>query len=425
MKIFKFGGASIKDAVSIKHLAEIVSSFNEGPLVIIISAMAKTTNALEAILEQAYNQEDYNISLKALLHYHLSIIQELFGKKGDTLTAYIEYLFASIKATLNTDLSQGNYDFIYDDIISRGEIASTKIVNDYLNLKGINSHWFDARHLIRTDSTYREGKVDWKYTCQNIKRQLDPVLKNSFVLTQGFIASDAAGNTTTLGREGSDYSAAIFGSCLNAEEVVIWKDVEGIFNADPKRLKQVIKYEELPYQEAVEMTFYGASVIHPKTIKPLANKKIPLWVRSFDNIMASGTCIHECEVKNLFPSIIFKPNQCLISFRTKDFTFINEHNLSLIFQTLDTLNIKANLMQNSAISFSICVDNQKDKISNLIHRLVDYFVILYNEALELITIKNATDQLANEISLNKQVFLEQRTRSNYQIVVSEKESTPY
>ena len=419
MDIFKFGGASVKNAAAIKNLTDIVSNYQHKTLVVVISAMGKTTNALEEILNLAYKQKSFKSALEQLIDFHKAIISDLFDTDINSPIREIEALFNEIEGELDKDLHIDTYNVLYDRIISKGELASTKIVQAYFNRVSLKSNWVDARRLIRTDSTFREGRVDWNFTCSRITQQLVPLLEDGIVVTQGFIASDSNENTTTLGREGSDYTAAIFGSCLNADAVTIWKDVDGILNADPKKIKKTIKYAELPYREAAEMTFYGASVIHPKTIKPLANKKIPLWVRPFDNIKASGTCIHDCVVKDLAPSIIFKPNQCLLSFRVKDFTFISERNLSLIFEVLDGLNIKINLMQNSAISFSICVDNQNYKISALIKRLTKHFNIYYNERLELITVKNYTNKQIKEVSTHKRILLEQRTRNNFQIVVPE------
>lgn len=417
MKVFKFGGASVKDAAAIINLAKIMEHFKDEPIVIVVSAMGKTTNALEEIFAAAYKQLPYATLLQNLLTYHNSIINGLFLQEEiKNLLSQIEDLYNSITIELKKP-EERNYNMAYDQIISKGEIASSLIVNAYLNKFGKKSNWIDARKFIRTDSTFREGEIDWVSTCSKINFLIPPLLDESLVVTQGFIGADINGNTTTLGREGSDFTAAIIGSCLNVEEVIIWKDVDGILNADPKKVPNAKKYEKLPYQEAAEMAYYGASVIHPKTIKPLANKKIPLWVRPFNDANALGTCIFDCKVENLDPAIIFKPNQCLISFRVKDFTFINEKNLSLIFLVLDTLNIKINVMQNSAISFSICVDDQDYKINALLKRLNKEFDIFFNQGLELITLKNYNDVLVREISVQKEILLEQRSRNNFQIVV--------
>lgn len=421
MKVFKFGGASVKDALAIKNLANIVKHYPVGPLLIVVSAMGKTTNALEEILLAAYRGEAYADMMQKLIDYHQSTVRALFLSENSTTTDRINALFGSIPSMLNTALTKDNFNLLYDKIISLGELASTQIVSDYLNKTGLRCQWMDARELIRTDSTFREANVNWEYTRLNTQRKLKPLLSESLVLTQGFIAADVNNNTTTLGREGSDFSAAIFASCLDASEVVIWKDVEGVLNADPKRMPSAVPYTELPYQEAAEMTYYGATVIHPKTIKPLANKKIPLWVKPFGNLSGKGTCIHDCLPKNLPPAIIFKPNQCLLSFRTKDLSFVDEHHLSQIFQVVDSLNIKLNLMQNSAISFSICID-QNAKVAALLKNLKPYFDIYFNEALELITVKNYDHTTIETISKDKKILLEQRTRNNFQIVVSHHES---
>lgn len=417
MKVFKFGGASVKDAAAIVNLTKIMEHFEAEPIVIVVSAMGKTTNALEEILAAAYKGLPYATHLQNLLTYHKSIIDGLFlPKEIENILSQIENLYNSITNDL-TKPEEKNYNRVYDQVISKGEIASSLIVNAYLKKSGKKSNWIDARKFIRTDSTFREGKIDWDSTCSKINFLIPTLLDQSLVVTQGFIGADVNGNTTTLGREGSDFTAAIIGSCLNVKEVIIWKDVDGILNADPKKVPNAKKYEILPYQEAAEMAYYGASVIHPKTVKPLANKKIPLWVRPFNDVRASGTCIYDCKIENLDPAIIFKPNQCLISFRVKDYTFINEKNLSLIFHVLDALNIKINVMQNSAISFSICIDDQDYKINALLERLNKEFDIFFNQGLELITLKNYNDVLVSEISIKKEVLLEQRSRNNFQIVV--------
>ena len=416
MKVFKFGGASVKDPEAIVNLGNILEHYKTEPVIVVVSAMGKTTNALEAILDASFHKNAFLQLLDQLINYHTSIINTLMPGEAKGLNDEVIRLFAAITEDVKP-LNAENYNRIYDQVISKGELASSTIVNAYLNYIGRKSNWVDARRYLRTDSTFREGKVDWEFTCSRITALFPSLLEHNIVVTQGFIGADVNGNTTTLGREGSDFTAAIIGSCLEVSEVVIWKDVDGILSADPKRIPFAKKYNELPYQEAAEMAYYGASVIHPKTIKPLANKAIPLWVRPFNAISAVGTCIHNCNVQNLEAAIIFKPNQCLISFRVKDFTFINENNFSHIFHVLDALNIKINVMQNSATSFSICVDNQDYKIKKLLETLQKDFDVFYNENLELITVKNYTEALVNEISAQQTILLEQRTRNNYQIVV--------
>ena len=310
---------------------------------------------------------------------------------------------------------EGDYDMMYDQVVSVGEIVSTLILAAYLK-KDFPVEWIDARKYIRTDSTFREGKVQWIETEKKIS-ELKNVLTSNIIVTQGFIGGDATGKTTTLGRDGSDYSAAVFASSLDADSVTIWKDVPGVMNADPKRLEGAIAFEELPFKEAAEMTYYGASVIHPKTIKPLANKSIPLYVKNFDDPSLHGTKIHECIVRNLPPLIVFKENQCLISCKVTDYTFIDEQRLSTIFQALAELNMKINLMQNSAISFSFCVDFRESKITSLIDVLSTQFEVYYNTGLTLITIKNYDNKTYSEYKRKPGIVLEQSSRSTLQILL--------
>ena len=309
-----------------------------------------------------------------------------------------------------------SYDFIYDQTVSLGEILSTKIIAAYLNSIEIPTIWLDARKVIKTDNLHREAKVDWGATQALLKSQVNNAPEGHIILSQGFIGSNAKYNSTTLGREGSDFSAAIFATTLNAESVTIWKDVQGVLNADPKKFKKTKLYEQLPYKEAAEMTYYGASVIHPKTIKPLAQKGIPLYVKSFEKPQAKGTIIEESEVPNLAPAIIQKQNQTVISFKISDFSFINEHHIHLIFEHVKRLNLKINLMQNSAITFTICMDDNPSKREQLRKALMDEFLIYYNEGLDMITIKNYDQTTIDELCMGKEIIIEQRSRHNFQMV---------
>lgn len=417
MKVFKFGGASLQNATAIRNMCRIIQNYPHEKLLIVVSAMGKTTNALEEILRIHIGGKDAGEEISRLFYYHLQVVEELFGNADHDVFADLQDQFKGLEHDLKMEFTELREH--YDRIVSYGELISSQIVNHFINDHQFQSRLIDARKYIKTDSSYREAKIDWQTTQELISRDLPGILKENLVLTQGFIGSDSLNKTTTLGREGSDYSAAIFASCLQAESVIIWKDVPGILNADPKKNFKTTKFEELSYNEAAEMTYYGASVIHPKTIKPLANKKIPLWVRSFIDYYDSGTCIHDCFVEKSIPTIIFKANQSLISFNVLDFSFIDESNLSLIFHTLDRLNIKINMMQNSAITFSVCVDNQDDKIEELIHQLKNDFKILYNENLELITVKNYDAHAIDFVNTGRNILLEQRTRHNYQIVVAE------
>jgi aspartate kinase len=418
MKVFKFGGASIKDATSVKNMSDIITSNSKDSLVIVVSAMGKTTNSLEKVHFLWLNDGNFFETLAEISQYHKSIIYNLYGK-DESLNAIksVEALFEELHTLLNEDYQNKNPDQLYDTIVSYGELLSSTIIAQYLNLNARPIKWIDARKLIRTDYTFREGKIDWEATDAAIKEQIGKQISETNFITQGFIGSTADGETTTLGREGSDFTAAILGASLNASSVTIWKDVPGILNADPKRFELTELYSNLSYQEAAEMTYYGASVIHPKTIKPLANKNIPLLVKSFEDPLQKGTVINQGDLHKLPPTFVVKDNQCLFSFGVKDLSFINEKNLSIIFHVLDKLNIKINMMQNSAVSLTICFDYREDKVKDLVKTLENDFKVLYNQDLQLITIKNYTTESIDRVSANKEILVEQRTRHTYQIVI--------
>jgi aspartate kinase len=417
MKVFKFGGASIKDASSIKNMADIVAGYPDDSLVIVVSAMGKTTNHLEEIFFKKLKREDFNEDLDELTQYHNQIIQDLFNGTRGIEYDPVKELIADLESILGSDVKNRNGAQLYDSVVAYGELLSSTIIGLYLQDMGMKISWMDARNLIITDETYREGKIEWEITESLIKGTLTEKLSETNFITQGFIGSTKDGHTTTLGREGSDFTAAIFGASLDAESVTIWKDVPGILNADPKRFEKTQLYANLSYQEAAEMTYYGASVIHPKTIKPLANKNISLMVKSFENPSLEGTVINRGDIHDLPPTYVIKDKQCLVSFGVKDLTFINEKNLSIIFHILDKLNIKINMMQNSAVSLTVCFDYREDKVSKLLQILENDFKILYNEDLQLITIKNYTQDSVNSVSANRDILVEQRTRNTYQIVV--------
>lgn len=414
MKVFKFGGASLKNAQAVRNMSAIVKDYASEPLLVVVSAMDKTTNALEQVIHQFLKGGNYQSEINKILDYHQTMVEELFENPTEMLSIF-EGLASQLtgKLTLHDD-----EDKLYDQVVCFGEILSSVIVHHYLNTVGINNTWKDARQLICTDKTYREGKVEWALTESSIS-PLKKEMETQVIITQGFIGGDAEGNTTTLGREGSDFSAAVFASCLQADSVTIWKDVPGVMNADPKRLPAAVVFEELPYKEAAEMTYYGASVIHPKTIKPLALKGIPLLVKSFSNPALPGTKIHDCKVEHLPPMIVFKDNQCLLSCRVTDFTFVNEEQLSTIFHALSELNVKLNVMQNSAISFSFCIDFRENKVMALIERLQEHFEVYYNTHLTLVTIKNYDAQSFETYRKKPGVILEQSSRSTLQVLVKE------
>lgn len=398
----------MKDAAGVRNLADIVRSQGQ-QTVIVVSAMGKTTNALERIVRAYVDRQADEVGgeLQALRTYHDGIMRELPGD------------FTAVHQTiheLETYLSQppaGPYDETYDQIVSLGEVLSTQIVAAYLTQTGIPTRWTDARLLVRTDATFREGRVNWDETNHRIS---GAVSTDVVTVTQGFIGQTPAGQTTTLGREGSDYTAAIFAYCLNAERVTIWKDVPGVLNADPKWFDDTVLLEKLTYQDAIELAYYGATVIHPKTIKPLQNKGIPLYVRSFVQPDAPGTVIGNFEQHLSIASFIFKINQVLISLHPSDFSFIAEDNLSRIFGRFAQVGIKINLMQNTAISFSVVVDNS-NRVPALLAQLKQDFRVSYNEGLELITIRYYDQSTIDRVLVGKTLLLEQKSRYTVQLVV--------
>lgn len=411
MKVFKFGGASLKDAEGVVNMGSIVKQHAHEPLLIVVSAMGKTTNALEQVVQAIITKTSTRSLLEPLQAYHQRIAEEVVGR-GHSVTDKIRALFDEIA---RFDFSD-HADELYDQVVSYGEIISSIIVHAHLEQTGLSVEWVDARDYIQTDASYREGKVNWTETEQRIK-QLAPLLRKKIILSQGFIGRAPSGRTTTLGREGSDFTAAIFGSCLDAESVTIWKDVPGVMSADPKRIPDAVVFPELPYKEAAEMTYYGASVIHPKTIKPLAVKGIPLYVKCFADPSLPGTRIHECHVDRLPPLIVFKENQCLISCKVMDYTFINEEQLRIIFQALAELDIKINVMQNSAISFSFCMDYRESKLRALIEKLRHHFEVYYNTNLMLITVKNYDTATFEKYRRTSGLLMEQSSRSTLQVLV--------
>lgn len=428
MKVFKFGGASVKDAVAVKNAAAILKNFSKENLVVVISAMGKITNALEKVTHAYfYGDGDAHTLLEEVKEYHLKIMRDLFSEPDDEVYNDVNNVFVEAEWILDEKPSK-DFGFAYDQVVSKGELISTKIISAYFTKAGIKNTWLDARDLIQTDNTYREGKVNWEKTQQEIASKIPSYFsdENKIIITQGFIGSTSENYTTTLGREGSDYTAAIFAHCLDAECVMIWKDVPGVLSADPKYFKEAQKLEKISYHDAIELAYFGASVIHPKTIKPLENKNITLHVKSFINPDAPGTIIErDALTKPLVPSFIFESNQVLISISAKDFSFIAEENLSSIFGLFAKHKIKINLMQNSAISFSVCVDNDELKIPTLIDELKKDFKILYNENLQLYTIRHYYPSTIEKLSEGKEILLEQRSRHTAQLVMREAPPQPF
>ncbi len=416
-KVYKFGGASVKDAAAFRNLAHIVKTHGgEKQLLIVVSAMGKTTNALEQVVDLAYRKQEYKPALEASKSYHYEVLHELFPALNSPVYQHIGHLFSEMHDILRAVQPSDEYDKVYDQLVSYGELLSSTLLHHFLQQQELRCTWVDSRKYIQTDNTWREGKVDWPWTERLIQRDLPHLLEQQLIVTQGFLGGTNEGLTTTLGREGSDFSAAIFAYALNADAMYIWKDVEGLLNADPKHFSNTVCYPEISYQETVEMAYYGASVIHPKTIKPLANKQIPLYVKSFLNPAGRGTKICECRFENIAPAYIIKENQCLVSFSVKDFTFISEKNLGTIFNALSELRIKINLMQNSAISFSICTDYHPERLERLLQTLQDQFVVHYNTDLTLYTIKNYDADSITRLLDKKEALLEQRTRTTFQFV---------
>ena len=425
MKVFKFGGASVNSADAVRNMARIVQKHIESePLVVVVSAMGKTTNLLEKLVPWAAKASEAEALRQQLEDYHRSIASALMPDNMD-IQQKIGALLADLDtlcATLPADAEHYNYN--YDQVVSHGELLSTTIIADYLNSLGINTLWADARQLIKTDSHYREGRVDWQATNVAIKNE-ELRIKNvySVILTQGFIGGNSHA-TTTLGREGSDYTAAILAYCLDAESVTIWKDVPGFLNADPKFFTDTVKISQIPYNEAIELAYYGASVIHPKTVKPIQNKSIPLYIRSFITPDSEGSSVGNYHtISPETPLYIFKNDQILLSILPRDYSFIAEDNLQVIFGLLNELGIKVNLMQNSALSFSICVDNHPQRIGVLIERLKSMFRVRYNENLQLITIRYYTQQVIDSIVAGRPILLEQRSRSTEQLIVPTNHTT--
>jgi len=418
-KIFKFGGASVKDVEAVRNVAHIIREFGAtNNLLVVVSAMGKTTNALERLLNNFVEQKDWLEEYELLKKYHLEIVEKLFSRDHLIFTA-LDYLFLQLKDTLLNKIKIAQYDESYDQIVSFGEMISTQILSYYLKEQKIDNEWIEAKDYIKTDTTWREGKVDLPWTENLVKRELQPILQEKIIVTQGFLGGTLGNKTTTLGREGSDYSASIFAYCLDAESVTIWKDVPGILNADPKKIADTQLYNTLSYIEAAEMTFYGANVIHPKTIKPLANKNIPLYVRSFVEPSESGTCIDGVASQKQTPTIIFKPSQVLLTFSVKDLAFITEENLSKILHTFTQLNCKINLMQSSAVSFSICTDYQAHRIERICEFLEEEFAIKEEKNVQLLTVLYYEEPTLEKLLTSYQQVLEQKTPLYYRAVVSE------
>lgn len=418
-KMFKFGGSSLKDADSVRNVATILHRFKDENLVIVVSAMGKTTNALEEVIYAHARQDGSAASrLQAIQEMHQKVARELLPGDHEVF-ALLNDTFVEATWVLE-EPPHANFDYMYDQIICVGELASSRIVHAYLQEVGLPTQWLDAREVIITDDIHREGWVNWEETGKRMESKVLPMVSQpGFVLTQGFIGSTLDNASTTLGREGSDYTTAIFTFCLNGESMTIWKDVPGVLTGDPKLFANVTKLDRLSYREAIEMTYYGAKVIHPKTIKPLQNKSIPLYVKSFIDPDGEGTLISS-DVEDLYPPIVtIEQQQTLLSISTRDFSFVAEHHLSLLFKMIADLRLQVNIMQNSAISFSICVNHAPEKVDEFIRSVDRDFKVQREDDLELITIRHAQPDLLQNLRKGKIIFLEEHIRDTVQFVVKE------
>ena len=415
MKVFKFGGASIKDASSIKNILKIISSYNDDKLIIVVSAMGKTTNALEIVVDNYFNNKpELQSSILDVFNFHSEIMVDLF-KKNDPVFFETSKLFEKLKSFIKSNKSP-SYSFVYDQIVSVGELISSNIIHHFLLNNNIDCSLIDARNCIKTDSKYRGGKVQWDATNKKVK---EAITKTNINITQGFIGSDKNNFTVTLGREGSDYSAAIFAYVLNAESLSIWKDVPGLLNADPKFFSNTKLLNQISYSETIELAFYGASIIHPKTLQPLQKKEIPLHVKSFKNPKSKGTIISkEIEIEPLVPCYIFKENLILIKLSSLDFSFMVEDNISNIFKELHDFKMKVDVIQNSAISFSVCFFDKYNNIDALVKNLEGKFKIEMHKNVSLFTIRHFNEKSIKKVSNKRKLVLEQRTEKTVRLIFS-------
>ena len=416
MRVFKFGGASVKDAKGVRNLVSVLQKVGYDQTLIVVSAMGKTTNALEVVLDNYFNNKSkLQSSLQDIKKFHNAILLELFEEEL-VVFKKVSNLFIELDNFLAVNKSP-DYNFVYDQVIGYGELVSTTIISEFLKEQGIKNNWLDVREYIKTDNYYRRAKVDWINTQKNIQKGIGSKVLN---ITQGFLGSDSNNFTTTLGREGSDYTAAIFAYCLNAESVTIWKDVPGVLNADPRYFDNARLLNKISYEEAIELAFYGASVIHPKTLQPLQRKEIPLHVKSFLNPKQDGTIVgKEIGIDPKVPCFILKQNQVLVSLSTLDFSYVVEENISDIFNLLHQYKMKVDVIQNSAISFSVCVDNKFGKLPELLDILKGKFKVVHHENVSLYTIRHFNAEAIASLENGREVLLEQRGKETIQLVVKE------
>lgn len=416
MKVFKFGGASVKDAVSVKNIASVLKTVGYDNTLVVVSAMGKTTNAMEVVLKNYFeNKSEFQSALQEVKKFHNQILLDLFNNERHPVFEAVKSLFLELENLLKINKSP-DYNFLYDQIIGYGELLSTTIISYYFTEIGLKNNWLDVRLFIKTDNFYRRANVDWDETQERISSKFDNTVLN---ITQGFLGSDANNFTTTLGREGSDYTAAIFAYCLNATSVTIWKDVPGVLNADPRYFENAQLLHQISYREAIELAFYGASVIHPKTLQPLQQKEIPLYVKSFLKPEAAGTKVSKGKtLEPEIPCFIVKKNQVLISLSSLDFSYIVEENISEIFSLLHLYKMKVDVIQNSAISFSVCLENTYNNLEKLIQHLKAKFNVTCNDNVSLYTIRHFNEEAIKALEANKTVLLKQLTQQTVQIVTN-------
>jgi aspartate kinase len=415
MQVFKFGGASVNSVDRIKNVADILRRYKNEKILVVISAMGKTTNALEKVVE-AFFAGDKSKALQLfeqLKREHISIARELILKPFDQLTNF----FTEVEWLLH-DKPVREYDYYYDQVVCIGELLSTSIISQYLNEIGISNQWIDVRDIFRTDDNFRDANIDWAFTQGKVDSVVKPLFeKNNIVITQGFIGSTDENESTTLGREGSDYTAAVFANMLDASVQTIWKDVKGVMNADPKQFPEAEYIGELNYNEVIEMAYYGAQVIHPKTIKPLQNKGIPLCVKCFLDPSSKGTFIHDKNLNHLPPIIVLKENQVLLQLNSQDFSFVGEKPISRLYEILAEIKIKPNLLQTGAVSILLCLDNKEDKIERLATSAAEIFDVQVEKGLTLLTIRHYTESLLAEMTKGKTIELRQQSPDTIQVLL--------
>jgi len=417
MRIFKFGGASIKDADGVKNVYEVLQKVGHENVLLVISAMGKITNALEVVVKEYFDKSNnLKASIQEVKKYHNQILIELFENEKDPIFKAVNTLYEDLEYFLNHNKSP-NYSFVYDQVVSVGEITSTTIISHYFNFRGLKNQWLDVRNFIKTDAPYRDAIVNWEETQNLISKN---VKRKTLNITQGFLGADSNNFTTTLGREGSDYTAAIFAYCLNANSVTIWKDVPGVLNADPRYFENAVLLNQISYREAIELAFYGATVIHPKTLQPLQKKEIPLYVKSFINPLLPGTSVSKgVDLEPHIPCFIVKKNQLLLSLSSIDFSFIMEENISEIFSLFHQYKIKVSLIQNSAISFSVCVEDKFDNFNELKSILSKKFQVNWHENVSLYTIRHFNEAAIITVEKNKFVLVKQILGDTIQVVTKE------